>query len=122
MRFLRVWFGSLVDGISDPDARPLYIAAFGLLAIGTVFYSLVEGWTALDALYFSVTTLTTVGLGDYTPQTGLGKIFTIVYVLAGVSVILAFVNTVLQRAAKRQREQLEQLRERPPSAPPEREH
>ena len=70
MRFLRVWFGALVDGVSDPDARPLYIAAFGLLSIGTIFYSLVEGWTALDALYFSVTTLTTVGLGDYTPQTG----------------------------------------------------
>ena len=120
MRFLRVWFSALVDGVSDPDSRPLYIAAFGLLAIGTIFYSLVEGWTALDALYFSVTTLTTVGLGDYTPQTGIGKLFTIVYVLAGVSVILAFVNTVLQRAAKRQREQLEHLHERPP--PPEREH
>ena len=119
MRFLRVWFRSLVDGASDPDARPLYIAAIGLLSLGTVFYSLVEGWTALDALYFSVTTLTTVGLGDYTPQTSAGKVFTIVYVLAGVSVILAFVNAVLQRAAKRQREDLERRRELSP--PPERE-
>jgi voltage-gated potassium channel len=112
MRFLRIWFRSLVDGASDPDARPLYIAAIGLLSIGTVFYSLIEGWSALDALYFSVTTLTTVGLGDYTPQTGAGKVFTIVYVLAGVSVILAFVNAVLQRAAARQREDIERLHER----------
>jgi len=104
MRFLRVWFGALIDGVRDPDARPLYLAAFGLLAVGTIFYSIVEGWTPLDALYFSVTTLATVGFGDFAPQTPLGRGFTILYILAGVSVILAFANAVLQRAATRQRE------------------
>ena len=118
MRFLRVWFGALIDGVRDPTARPLYMAAFGLLLIGTVFYSFVEGWSPLDALYFSVTTLATVGFGDFAPQTALGKAFTIVYILAGISVILAFANAVLQRAAMRHRE-------RPQPAPPpvtEREH
>jgi voltage-gated potassium channel len=118
MRFLRVWFGALIDGVRDPETRPLYLAAFGLLAIGTIFYSIVEGWTPLDALYFSVTTLATVGFGDFTPQTALGRGFTIVYILAGVSVILAFANAVLQRAATRQRER----HPRPPVQAPEREH
>jgi voltage-gated potassium channel len=106
MRFLRLWIGAVIDGIRDPDARPLYAAALGLLVVGTAFYSLVEGWRPLDALYFSVTTLATVGFGDLTPQTDLGKIFTIVYILTGVSVLLAFVNAVLQRAASRRQERL----------------
>jgi voltage-gated potassium channel len=104
MRFLETWFRALIDGARDPDARPLYIAAFGLLLIGTIFYSVVEGWRLLDSLYFSVVTLTTVGLGDFAPQTDLGKVFTIFYVLAGISVILAFANAVLQGAAARERE------------------
>jgi voltage-gated potassium channel len=98
MGFLRLWFGALFDGIRDPDERPLYAVAGGLLLGGTVFYALVEDWTLLDALYFSVVTLTTVGLGDYAPETDIGKAFTIFYVLAGVAVILAFANSVLARA------------------------
>ena len=98
---------------------PLYFAAGGLLLIGTIFYSVVEGWRLLDSLYFCVVTLTTVGLGDFTPQTDLGKVFTIFYVLAGISVILAFANAVLQGAAARERERLERRASR--SIPPERE-
>ena len=107
MRFFETWFRALIAGASDPDARPLYIAAGGLLLIGTIFYSVVEGWKPLDSLYFSVVTLTTVGLGDFAPKTDLGKVFTIFYVLAGISVILAFANAVLQGAAARERERLE---------------
>ncbi len=120
MRFLRIWFGALVEGARDPDTRPLYVVVFGLLLTGTIFYWLVEGWGPLDALYFSVTTLTTVGLGDFTPETDLGKVFTIVYVLAGISVILAFANAVLQRAGQRQREHMERVAAKRAST--EREH
>jgi hypothetical protein len=105
MRYGNIWIRALFDGFRDPAARPLYIAAFGLLSLGTVFYALVEGWSLLDSLYFSVTTLATVGLGDFAPKTDLGKIFTIFYILAGVSVILAFANAVLERAATRRRDQ-----------------
>ena len=52
-------------------------------------------------------------------QTDLGKVFTIFYVLAGISVILAFANAVLQGAAARERERLERRATR--SIPPERE-
>ena len=46
-----------------------------------------EEQTYLDALYFSVMTLATVGYGDLAPQTALGKLFTIIYVLIGVGII-----------------------------------
>ena len=53
------------------------IEILGLIVLtiltGTLFYHAVEGWRFLDALYFSVATLTTVGYGDFTPQTDAGK-------------------------------------------------
>src|SRR3712207_9554546 len=61
---------------------------------GTIFYSLEEGWSVVDAFYFSVTTLTTVGLGDLTPATTFGKLFTVVYIFAGLSIILGFIDVV----------------------------
>jgi voltage-gated potassium channel len=35
-----------------------------LLVSGTNFFTFVENWSVSDAFYISVTTLTTVGLGD----------------------------------------------------------
>ncbi len=59
-----------------------------LLFGGATFYHYIEKWRYLDALYFSSYTLTTVGYGDFTPKTDAGKIFTIVYVFAGVAIAL----------------------------------
>jgi voltage-gated potassium channel len=68
---------------------------------GTIFYSTVEGWTIVDALYFSVTTLTTVGLGDLAPTTTVGKLFTVVYIFARLSIILGFIETVAKETVRR---------------------
>ena len=59
----------------DPQFRTLLVLVLFTLLSGTIFYSLEEGWTIVDAFYFSVTTLTTVGLGDLAPTTTLGKLF-----------------------------------------------
>ena len=48
----------------------------------------------LDSLYFSVTTLTTVGYGDLVPTNDTSKLFTLIYILAGVGILLGFVNAV----------------------------
>ncbi|MBV5260771.1 ion transporter [Synechococcus moorigangaii CMS01] len=41
----------------------------------------------LDALYFAVVTMTTVGFGDKTPISDLGKIVTLTMILTGIAVI-----------------------------------
>jgi hypothetical protein len=69
-----------------------------VLAIGTIFYWRVEGWTLLDSLYFSVVVLTTVGLGDFAPETNAGKAFTIVYLISGVGLMMAFATAIVQRS------------------------
>jgi voltage-gated potassium channel Kch len=79
----------------DETFRAIVGLAAGLLIAGTVIYTIVEGWSPLDALYFSVVTLTTVGYGDLAPTTDLGKGFTIVFILAGVGIIVVFASQVV---------------------------
>jgi voltage-gated potassium channel len=78
----------------DPQFRSLIVLVFFTLLSETIFYSLQEGWSIVDALYFSVTTLTTVGLGDLAPTTTVGKLFTVFYIFAGLSLVLGFIDTV----------------------------
>ncbi len=68
----------------------IYIVIVILLFLfgGATFYYYIEKWRYLDALYFSAYTMTTVGYGDITPKTDIGKIFTIFYVFAGVGIAL----------------------------------
>lgn len=78
----------------DPQFRFLVVLVFFTLLSGTIFYSLQEGWGIVDAFYFSVTTLTTVGLGDLAPTTIVGKLFTVFYIFAGLGLVLGFIDTL----------------------------
>ena len=46
-------------------------------------------WTALDAIYFGVVTMSTVGYGDLSPTTGYSQLFTIFYLFIGILVVFA---------------------------------
>jgi hypothetical protein len=92
---LSVFFGffrELWDLFKQPKYRALLIWVIVLLAIGTIFYNQVEGWEVLDSLYFSVVTLSTVGYGDFAPETSAGKVFAMVYMFFGLSIVAAFVS------------------------------
>ena len=82
--------------IQQPETRALLISASLIVVIGVVFYTQVEKWSVLDAIYFCVVTLGTVGYGDITPTTDLGKIFTIFYIIFGLAVIGGFFATLGQ--------------------------
>ncbi|HET9201089.1 MAG TPA: potassium channel family protein [Dehalococcoidia bacterium] len=84
-RFTRI----VRSGLQDPESRALLIIFALLLAIGTGFYTAVEDWSVIDALYFCVVSLGTVGYGDVAPTTDEGKLFTIVYLLIGIGVFVA---------------------------------
>lgn len=51
----------------------------------TGFYILGDNWTLLDALYMTVITITTVGYGEVKPLTPEGHIFTIFFIILGLS-------------------------------------
>ena len=78
----------------DPEFEVIASLAALILVIGTLAYHGLEGWGYVDSLYFSVTTLTTVGYGDFTPHTELGRIFTIAYVITGIGILFGFINAI----------------------------
>ena len=80
------------DMVKQPETRALLIAATVLLVVGAVFYTRVEHWTVLNAVYFCVVTLGTVGYGDITPTTDLGKLFTIFYIIVGLGIVGGFLQ------------------------------
>jgi hypothetical protein len=96
IRFARTLWRSL----KDPEFQALFFLVVVVLISGTWFYSLVEGWSLLDSLYFSVITLTTVGYGDFSPSTVAGKIFTIFYIFVGIGLILSFLNAIAERSTE----------------------
>lgn len=76
------------------EFRPFLMLVILTLTIGTIFYHFVEGWGLLDALYFCTVTLATIGFGDLSPATRIGKLFTIAYVFVGVGTLAVFFGTV----------------------------
>jgi voltage-gated potassium channel len=84
----------LVDVLRDPDSRPAILWALSTLLIGTLFYHWAEGWSYLDSLYFCVVSLGTVGYGDLTPTTPTAKLFTIVYLINGIVILLALFDRI----------------------------
>ena len=79
----------LRSALADQWVRRLLMITISLVIIGSIFFWLVEGWSLLDAIYFSVMTLATVGYGDLAPKTVPGKIFTVAFVLSGVGIFVA---------------------------------
>jgi len=66
--------------------RHLIIAIIILLILlfaGTAGYRLIEGWSFFDALYMTVTTITTVGYGEIHQLSKEGRIFTVFLILSG---------------------------------------
>jgi len=93
---VRSLFRGLRFAVGDRRVQGLLGFTFTMIGIAALFYSLVEGWAYLDALYFAVMTIATVGYGDLAPVTTLGRLFTIAYVLIGLGVFIAAASALAE--------------------------
>jgi voltage-gated potassium channel len=85
-------FRSLRAMFRDPEGKVLAVSAVTMIVVGTVAYIFLEGWSPIDALYFSVVTLATVGFGDLHPTTDAARLFTVFYIISGLGIIAAFLS------------------------------
>jgi voltage-gated potassium channel len=71
-------------------------AAFllALLVAGSLGFVWLEGWSFFDALYMTVTTLTTVGYGETHPLDRIGRIYNMVLILTGMGVMFYIVGSL----------------------------
>jgi voltage-gated potassium channel len=92
------FFRAIREGLKEPEFRALFLTVLVVLGSGTLFYHRVEGWSWIDALYFTVVTLTTIGYGDLHPTTPISKIFTIIFIFVGLGIISTFIVLLAERA------------------------
>ena len=90
-------------GRRPPLRRRLVLALLAfptLVAIGTLGYMAIEGWSFSDALFMAATTITTVGFGEVRPLSERGRLFTILLLLVGLAAVWyalsALVHVVLE--------------------------
>lgn len=67
-----------------------------LISLGTAGYMSIEGWRFLDAFYMTVITLATVGFREVHHLGDAGRMFTILLIVLGVSVLGYTVGTLAQ--------------------------
>lgn len=89
------------DSLDKYIYRYLLTAALLAVTIAVVFYHSVEHLSWMNAYYFSVITIATVGYGDIVPHTTAGKIFTTFYVLFGISILTTFLSMRMQRRSEK---------------------
>ena len=86
----RRMLGAIKYAAKEESFAAVVGAAITLILVGTVTYSLGEGWNVADGFYFAVCTLTTSSIAD--PNLTLThealKIFTAIYVLTGIGILV----------------------------------
>jgi voltage-gated potassium channel Kch len=89
-------FRAAFAALADRRAQALLVVCAGLAGLQAVIFRLIEGWSLLDGFYFAVVTMATVGYGDLAPQTNIGKLAAIAFMLVGIGVFVLTVSTIAQ--------------------------
>jgi voltage-gated potassium channel len=81
-----------------------------LLIVGILGFMVAEGLSFLDALYFTVVTISTVGYGDIHPVTIGGKILAFILIVVGVGTFLGFFASATQLLLQRREDKARKMR------------
>jgi voltage-gated potassium channel len=74
----------------------IVVAIVTTLSIGTVGFTVIDGYPPFDAFYMSLTTMTTVGYGEIHPLSQAGRIFNSFLIVFGVTTIFIAIGAMTQ--------------------------
>ncbi len=77
-----------------------------IIITGTLGFRFTEGLSLVDAFYFSIVTIATVGYGDIHPSTVSGKFLAMFLILCGVSTFLGVVANATEMIVNRHEKQI----------------
>lgn len=80
-----------MGGMIRKRAKRLFIFLIALLATHTLILWTVESMTLFESLWFTMTTVATVGYGDYAPHTYIGRVSTILLMFVGAITLLTLI-------------------------------
>ncbi|CAM9923053.1 unnamed protein product, partial [Choristocarpus tenellus] len=83
-------------------AARAFLVVMVYLTIGVFVYTQVADFTLLDALYFCIVTVTTVGYGDLSNHSDGTKIFACIYILFGVAMIGGLISSLVEMVLEQQ--------------------
>ena len=72
------------------------VAIVTTLSIGTVGFTVIDGYSPFDAFYMSLTTMTTVGYGEIHPLSHAGRIFNSFLIVFGVTTLFIAIGAMTQ--------------------------
>jgi hypothetical protein len=87
-----------------------FVFLFIYFLVGISYYHHLMAWDYLNCTFFSVTTFTTIGYGNFVPDTDGGRLFTSFYIIFGVAVGGSFIGVISSFVAD-QRESLKNSRD-----------
>ena len=87
----------------------IYSAVFViLLASGIAGFMYFEDMSLINAVYFSIVTMATVGYGDIHPQSEIGKILALIIIIGGVGTFLGVIASITDLFVNRREEAVRQ--------------
>eukprot|EP00183_Erythrolobus_madagascarensis_P007196 CAMPEP_0185847086 /NCGR_PEP_ID=MMETSP1354-20130828/2495_1 /TAXON_ID=708628 /ORGANISM="Erythrolobus madagascarensis, Strain CCMP3276" /LENGTH=342 /DNA_ID=CAMNT_0028547335 /DNA_START=33 /DNA_END=1061 /DNA_ORIENTATION=+ len=95
------------EALSSRTVMILAVVATHLF-LGALFYSLYEGWSFPNALYFTATIITTVGYGDVAPKRRFSRVFSCVYVTLSVCFVFTLISYLITQLIERNMKKLVQ--------------
>ncbi|KAJ6600011.1 hypothetical protein DFH09DRAFT_628154 [Mycena vulgaris] len=132
---LTLQYDAFRSGMEKEEAKAFYarlvvvwVLFIMFWAIGSVIFMKTEGWSFGISLYFCFIAFTTIGYGDYSPETPAGRTVFVVWALLGVATMTILISViseafsskyhsalhagVFERAVKRYRERARAIAEK----------